>query len=73
MSAVRAPTLANRRPHGARSTALERACGIRAQLMSDGGTVISLEVPDRAGKLGDVVLGLDDLAGYLGASGSLGR
>jgi len=51
---------------------LESACGIRARIMSHGGTVISLEVPDRAGELGDVVLGFDDLAGYLGAEGYLG-
>src|SRR4029077_11217936 len=28
--------------------------------------VTSLEVPDRDGRLGDVVLGFDELAGYLG-------
>ena len=51
---------------------LENARGDRARIMSYGGTVTSLEVPDRAGELGDVVLGFDDLAGYLGGKGYLG-
>jgi aldose 1-epimerase len=51
---------------------LDSARGVRARIMSYGGTLISLEVPDRAGELGDVVLGFDDLAGYLGAEGYLG-
>ena len=33
--------------------------------MNYGGTVVSLKVPDRKGKLGDVVLGFDDLDGYI--------
>jgi aldose 1-epimerase len=51
---------------------LENTRGARARIMSYGGTVISLEVPDRAGQLGDVVLGFDDLAGYLAGRGYLG-
>ena len=39
--------------------------GARMRLTNYGGTVVSLEVPDRNGELGDVVLGFDDLAGYI--------
>ena len=33
--------------------------------MTYGGVLVSLKVPDRSGKLADVVLGFDNLAGYL--------
>jgi len=33
--------------------------------MSYGGTVVSLKVPDKNGQMGDVVLGYDDLQGYI--------
>jgi aldose 1-epimerase len=33
--------------------------------MTYGGIVVSIKVPDRNGKLGDVVLGYDNLKGYL--------
>jgi aldose 1-epimerase len=51
---------------------LENTRGARVRIMTYGGTVISFEVPDRTGQLGDVVLGFDDLAGYLGGQGYLG-
>ncbi|HLF84055.1 MAG TPA: galactose-1-epimerase, partial [Blastocatellia bacterium] len=31
--------------------------GLEARIMTYGGTVVSLKVPDRRGKLGDIVLG----------------
>jgi aldose 1-epimerase len=37
---------------------------IEARIMTYGGDVISLKVPDRTGKVEDVVLGFDDPAGY---------
>ena len=40
--------------------------GMRVAISTYGGIVQSLEVPDRNGSLGDVVLGYDTLAGYLG-------
>ena len=43
-----------RNPHGA-----------EAKISSYGGIVTSLKVPDRDGKMGDVVLGYDNLADYL--------
>ena len=41
--------------------------GASVQIATLGGTVVSLKVPDKAGTLGDVVLGFDSLDGYLGA------
>lgn len=39
--------------------------GIRARLMTYGATLVSLEVPDREGRLADITLGYDSLDGYL--------
>jgi aldose 1-epimerase len=39
--------------------------GSSARIMTYGATVISLKMPDRAGLLGDVVLGFDNIDGYL--------
>src|SRR5664279_2916286 len=44
---------------------LTNAAGAEAKIMNFGGTVVSLKVPDRQGKLRDVVLGYDDLAAYV--------
>jgi aldose 1-epimerase len=44
---------------------LRNASGMEAKIMTYGGTVISLTAPDRNGKMADVVLGYDNLAGYL--------
>ena len=41
---------------------------MEVKISNYGGIVTSLKVPDRHGKLGDVVLGYDTLAGYLKAS-----
>lgn len=38
--------------------------GVEAAISTYGGAVVSLKVPDRDGKLGDVVLGYDSLEGY---------
>lgn len=43
-----------------------------AAICTYGGIVVWLKVPDRNGKMGDVVLGYDDLAGYLKESPYLG-
>jgi aldose 1-epimerase len=47
------------------SFTLRNAHGIEVKAITYGGIIVSLRVPDRAGKLEDVVLGYDDLAGYL--------
>jgi len=44
---------------------LANANGARARIMTYGGILVSLEVPDRSGKLDDVTLGFDNLQGYL--------
>src|SRR5688572_9160574 len=42
------------------------AGGITARITNFGTIVMSLQVPDRTGKMGDVVLGFDSPAGYYG-------
>jgi len=42
--------------------------GLVATITDYGGIVVSLMVPDRRGQLGDIVLGYDNLAGYLAKS-----
>jgi aldose 1-epimerase len=44
---------------------LRNSKGAEAAICNYGGLVISLKVPDRNGQFGDVVLGYDNLAGYL--------
>lgn len=44
---------------------LTNAAGAEARITNFGAAVVSLKVPDREGKLRDVVLGYDDLAGYV--------
>ena len=39
--------------------------GLRAKIMTYGGILVSLETPDRDGKLGDIVLGYESLAEYV--------
>ena len=39
--------------------------GIKVKIMSYGATVVSLQLPDRNGKIADVALGFDTLDGYL--------
>jgi aldose 1-epimerase len=43
--------------------------GVEARIMTYGGIVVSLKVPDRQGKMDDVVLGYDTLDGYLKDNG----
>jgi aldose 1-epimerase len=47
---------------------LTNASGMEVRAITYGGIILSLRVPDRAGKLGDVVLGYDAIDGYLKAS-----
>jgi len=47
---------------------LRNASGMEVRAISYGGIILTLRVPDRNSVLGDVVLGYDDLAGYLKAS-----
>jgi aldose 1-epimerase len=47
---------------------LRKPGGIEARICNYGGIIVSLKAPDRDGLPGDVVLGYDDLAGYLARS-----
>ncbi len=38
--------------------------GVKARIMTYGARLVSLEVPDRSGKIADIVLGYDSFAGY---------
>jgi aldose 1-epimerase len=42
--------------------------GIEVRAITYGGIIVSLKTPDRDGRLGDIVLGFETLAGYLGKS-----
>jgi aldose 1-epimerase len=44
---------------------LTNSNGMEARITTYGGAVVSLTAPDRSGRYGDVVLGMDDLSGYL--------
>ena len=44
---------------------LRNANGVEARIMTYGGIIQSLKVPDKNGKFGDVVFGYDSLDGYL--------
>jgi aldose 1-epimerase len=48
---------------------LTNANGLEARIMTYGGIVISLKVPDKNGKFDDVILGYDNLDGYLKNNG----
>ncbi len=52
--------------------ALTNAHGLEVRALTYGGIIVSIRVPDRAGRLEDVVLGFDDLEGYLQGSPYLG-
>ncbi len=45
---------------------LQNSNGITAKITNYGGTITSILVPDRNGKVEDIVLGFDNLDGYLG-------
>src|SRR6516164_9457536 len=51
---------------------LRNKSGMEVAITNYGGAVVSLKVPDRAGKLADVVLGYDDLQGYVTDKAYLG-
>ena len=51
---------------------LRNSRGAEARIMTYGGIVQSLKLPDRNGKFDDIVLGYDNLAGYLSEKGYFG-
>jgi aldose 1-epimerase len=51
---------------------LTNAKGMETRIATYGGAIVSLKTPDRTGKMGDVVLGYDNLAGYTGGGAYFG-
>lgn len=51
---------------------LKNKNGVEAAITNYGGAVVSLKVPDRDGKLGDVVLGFDSVDGYVNNTSYIG-
>src|SRR6202162_829745 len=51
---------------------LSNKSGMQVVISDLGATVVSIKVPDRNGKIGDVVLGYDTLAGYQEGTASFG-
>lgn len=47
---------------------LKNSNGVEARIMTYGGTLLSLKVPDKDGKIADVVLGYDSLSQYVANS-----
>jgi len=45
---------------------LKNETGMEVEILTYGGIIKSIKVPDREGKIGEVTLGFNDLAGYLG-------
>jgi len=51
---------------------LTNPAGAEARILDYGGILVSLKMPDRTGKLADVILGFDNLEGYLQDKSYLG-
>ena len=47
---------------------MKNARGLEMRVIDFGGIIVSLRTPDRAGNPGDIVLGMDDLEGYVKSS-----
>ena len=54
-------------PSGEQTTlyTLTNANGLVVKLSNFGGTITSISIPDRTGKMGDIILGFNDVDGYL--------
>lgn len=63
-SLTRAPFGTTRDGQSVEVFTLRNANGVEARIINYGGIVLSLKVPDRDGRFGDVVLGYDTLAEY---------
>jgi aldose 1-epimerase len=51
---------------------LGNTAGLRVQIITYGGTIVGIEVPDRAGERANVILTLPSLAAYMGQDSYLG-
>src|SRR5438477_11013215 len=63
-SIIRAPFGVTRDGKAVDLFTLRNGKGAELQILTYGGIVTSLKVPDKSGKLGDVVLGCDNLNSY---------
>src|SRR6059058_72057 len=61
---ARKPFGSTQRREAVSAYTLKNAHGIELQVLDYGGVIVSLRVPDRTGRLADVVLGFDSLADY---------
>src|SRR5213082_2152390 len=61
---ARTPFGSTERGEAVSAYTLKNAHGIELQVLDYGGIIVSLRVPDRTGRLGDVALGFDSLADY---------
>jgi aldose 1-epimerase len=52
-------------PRPRRDFTLKNANGIEVRAITYGGIITSIKTPDRAGAMGDIVLGFDSIDGYL--------
>src|SRR5438445_9394835 len=43
---------------------LTNSNGMKAEIITYGGALVSLTAPDKSGKYGDVILGMDNIKGY---------
>jgi aldose 1-epimerase len=62
---TRAPFGTTRDGKGVEIYTLTNSHGVEMRVITYGGIITSLKVPDRSGHLGDIVLGFDTLDGYL--------
>jgi aldose 1-epimerase len=51
---------------------IKNGAGLTAKVINYGATITSLQVPDRAGKMDDIVLGYDSLQGYMDGTAYFG-
>src|SRR5437762_12943247 len=61
---ARTPFGSTERGEAVSAYTLKNAYGIELQVLDYGGIIVSLRVPDRTGRLDDVVLGFDSLGDY---------
>lgn len=51
-----------------RAFTMTNAHGVEVRVLDYGGLIVALKTPDRSGKLADIVLGFDDVQGYVKSS-----
>ncbi|MCK5670068.1 galactose mutarotase, partial [Candidatus Bathyarchaeota archaeon] len=59
-------------PSGENVKLFTLTAGITVNISNYGGTIVSIQAPDRSGEMGEVVLGFDDINGYINSGFYLG-